>query len=1282
MPLQGNSKPGQVDIKIVLDGGVYVGKSVLLNSLKTGRYIMMPPTIGAAFCSHQITIKDETYRAGIWDTNGLLRSHYQLNVQYCRSAGVLLLCFAIDKASSLNEIVCDRIPNLREHFPETPIVLVATKGDLRNASNYKHDLFPLPCGSALAQLVGAVKYVECSAKLNQSVQEVFQEAVRASFLKLYPGIVNDSLHRLIKDNVRESLAVEWSEVVESADLRRICPPLDPLLQEHIEHLDLMLLQMASKGISIDDICQIRLLELTNLALTRGCHYSQVFTEVKNATGDCAVWYTAGSTMEDLPESVCQPSCDIEALEMHLCDAKTRSCVMSLRFVEQDCSLISKLFAKCKPVLTKSVVICNCTGTLILTFLPTLQGVESLIVVGTKVDITTFFISPQISQTLKYLVLAHCGIEAEDVPSEIRKLSNLRVLNVSGNQFKKLPVELCCLTKLNTLLIDCDGIMFPPPQVMRQSAQQIIQYLEAIQDNPTLNKEAKLVVVGQEGVGKSTLIKGMRRDYWIGRIEPPPKTDGVVVSTLPLKGIRCKVYDLAGDVEYLNTHSLFLTSYCLHLAVFDLSQFVVSGETRSADQLSRLEMWLQTIGSQAPKSYVNIVGTHADHHLVSKEILAITRKLVAQLLEKFRPAHFASFQWNSDEKCVVCNPDMLPDELVSKEFSGSTCVSSSCIPHVLGYFEVSCLMKYPHAHLSTTNQNLDALKCATASSLSVIIKETGNERIPIKWLSFRKEIFQILSTNHALKQEPLLSLSDFHSLALNCGLFRDEKVKAMLRFFHSQGEFLWYEEFPQMKDLVIIDPPWLSKQLITLISYRPSVDVISDGVLSVSDLDIVWSHISEEIRPKLLSLIRSVGLCFSISDKQELFPCNLPLGWPDREMWPPGPNPSENQTSLLFLFSFIPPSFFPDLIVAVNSKRESFAVNVKPLYYRFHIVYIMKICEMPPCALHGLDLLRTKVGDASETYTTRAKLHYTVHYELMPYNNSLKVTIRGPSPCCVVLDIRATVASVQSRRYPGVTYKEFLLCSECELKKLHNPSTFGFEQSHDGVCSKGHKVGSTDDILSGKLSSSVVVPGAVWQAGRVVGETLEDRHCPKLFVVLPINLEGLSPVDRLVHCYVRDGYAVHLLCECPDQWHFVDSPGFRVGKPKAFFEKYGSRVCKLLRVMSVLESPLQAAATLDPHCKAASAAARGAGLLASGLESLLETYVEKYPHLKGSCSSSTNDLTDLKSSSGLQRSELARFLEVAAVGRNFGPLVCTYVDKFGEWLWLCEEHNQRFQIVQP
>ena len=198
---------------------------------------------------------------------------------------------------------------------------------------------------------------------------------------------------------------------------------------------------------------------------------------------------------------------------------------------------------------------------------------------------------------------------------------------------------------------------------------------------------------------------------------------------------------------------------------------------------------------------------------------------------------------------------------------------------------------------------------------------------------------------------------------------------------------------------------------------------------------------------------------------------------------------------------------------------------------------------------------------------------------------------------------------------------------------------------------------------------------------VVGETLEDHHCPRLFVVLPINLEGLSFKDRFVYSYLRDGYAVHLLCECPDQWHFIDSPGFRVGRPKEFFGKYGSRVCKLLRIVSKLGTPLQIASAFDPHCKIGAVIAGGASSIANELESLVESYLDKYPHLKDSFGSSKDDFRNLKSSSGLQRSELARFLEIAAQGRNFGPLICTYVDKYNEWLWLCEEHSQRFEAIE-
>jgi hypothetical protein len=214
------------------------------------------------------------------------------------------------------------------------------------------------------------------------------------------------------------------------------------------------------------------------------------------------------------------------------------------------------------------------------------------------------------------------------------------------------------------------------------------------------------------------------------------------------------------------------------------------------------------------------------------------------------------------------------------------------------------------------------------------------------------------------------------------------------------------------------------------------------------------------------------------------------------------------------------------------------------------------------------------------------------------------------------------------------------------------------------------------MLDGKHSSTAIVA----QAERIVGEVLLDCICPKLFVVLPINLQSVSLKDLFVYSCLRDGFAVHLLCEYPEKPHSVDSPGFRVGKPKEFFEKYGNRVCKVLRAISTLSAPFKAAAAIEPHCKIGAAVGVGATSAYNELQSLLESYLDKFPHLKSTIGSSEDDFKDLKSSSGLQRSELARFLEIEAKGHNFGPLVCTYVDKYREWLWLCEEHYHRFEIA--
>lgn len=79
------------------------------------------------------------------------------------------------------------IDELRHYAAEdTSIVLVGTKVDLRSDRKTLQDLaahrlapITFSQGVALAKEIGAVEYVECSARTNSGVQGVFETAIRA-----------------------------------------------------------------------------------------------------------------------------------------------------------------------------------------------------------------------------------------------------------------------------------------------------------------------------------------------------------------------------------------------------------------------------------------------------------------------------------------------------------------------------------------------------------------------------------------------------------------------------------------------------------------------------------------------------------------------------------------------------------------------------------------------------------------------------------------------------------------------------------------------------------------------------------------------------------------------------------------------------------------------------------------------------------------------------------------------------------------------------------------------
>jgi len=81
----------------------------------------------------------------------------------------------------------DPTPDSTSSYLAVPIVLVGNKKDLRfdeatrrELAKSKQEPVKTEDGRAMAEKIGAYAYLECSAKLNEGVREVFETAPRAT----------------------------------------------------------------------------------------------------------------------------------------------------------------------------------------------------------------------------------------------------------------------------------------------------------------------------------------------------------------------------------------------------------------------------------------------------------------------------------------------------------------------------------------------------------------------------------------------------------------------------------------------------------------------------------------------------------------------------------------------------------------------------------------------------------------------------------------------------------------------------------------------------------------------------------------------------------------------------------------------------------------------------------------------------------------------------------------------------------------------------------------------
>ncbi|GCE51081.1 leucine-rich repeat domain-containing protein [Thermosporothrix hazakensis] len=194
-------------------------------------------------------------------------------------------------------------------------------------------------------------------------------------------------------------------------------------------------------------------------------------------------------------------------------------------------------------------------------------------------------------------------QLREVPAEIGKLQQLRELNLSDNrQLRRLPVELGNLEMLDDIgLRGTDELLMPPPEIVEQGTSAIRSFLRELQADGKERREAKVMVIGEGGTGKTSLLRALRAEAFEAQ---SATTHGIRVEQLvfPESSLTLNTWDFGGQHIYHATHQFFLSRRTLYLLVWN---------ARVGVEQSRLDYWLDLIQLHAPDSPVLLVATHTD-----------------------------------------------------------------------------------------------------------------------------------------------------------------------------------------------------------------------------------------------------------------------------------------------------------------------------------------------------------------------------------------------------------------------------------------------------------------------------------------------------------------------------------------------------------------------------------------------------------------------------------------------------------------------------------------------
>lgn len=477
---------------------------------------------------------------------------------------VFIVCFSVVLPKTKQCVLDKWLPEIQRSQPVTPFLLVGTHIDWRDLwdESQEKPLYTAD-GAQLADRVGAVKYLECSMKAERGgIRHVFEEAVRVSSMhpmelsQQLPGFEQTGttlLHRAARANhVPSVLSLVDTMDINIRDKAGRTPLDSALAAGSLAAVRTLLASGCELNAHTEgwkQVCEfwgsgdgMDRLEGENLA-----DFSRQLAFLSASLDPCGSWHLLlighpGAEVADFLRET--------AANLHL---------SSLSIINCD-GLCAFDFSHFSPTL-ESLTITNCdlaAGVLDSIFF--FEDLVSLSLVKTnlvrmpdgleklkrlqrlRVSDNKLRRLPNSIGRLQKLRCLHCDCNLlETIPDPVGCLGNLEALDLTQNKLEKLSASLGLLGKLRSLKFARNRLKFPPTHVLNRGRDAVLEFLGEFLDEPVPNRQVKLMVVGGQGVGKTTLVKAMehKKDWRVTSVEPPQTTSG--------KPQCCERVDVSGQL---------------------------------------------------------------------------------------------------------------------------------------------------------------------------------------------------------------------------------------------------------------------------------------------------------------------------------------------------------------------------------------------------------------------------------------------------------------------------------------------------------------------------------------------------------------------------------------------------------------------------------------------------------------------------------------------------------------------------------------------------------------